>query len=67
MARPTTTRPTTVVIARRVSHVAVEVTSEYTRKLARFVDSGAPASYEMPVPAPTAKGQNQRFITSPNT
>ncbi|WP_176156712.1 hypothetical protein [Arthrobacter sp. P2b] len=34
---------------------AVDVTSEYSRKLLRLVASGAPGSYEMPVPAPTAK------------
>jgi len=36
--------PTVVVMARTVSQVRVEVTSEYTPNEARFCPSGAPAS-----------------------
>ena len=43
-AVPTRASPTTVVIARSVSQLSVEVTSEYTRKLARFSASGAPGA-----------------------
>jgi hypothetical protein len=37
MARPTTAIPMIVVMARRVSQPAVDVTSEYSRKLLRLV------------------------------
>jgi hypothetical protein len=59
--------PMTDVIARRVSQLRVEVTSEYSRKLARLVPSGAARSYEISVPEPTANGQNHRFMSRPNT
>ena len=45
MARPTTTIPMIVVTARRVSQPAVDVTSEYSRKLLRLVASGALGTY----------------------
>jgi len=32
---------------------------------ARFCPSGAPASYEMPVPRPTPNGQYQKFMINP--
>jgi len=37
--------PMIVVTARRVSQPAVDVTSEYSRKVLRLVASGAPSSY----------------------
>ena len=55
-----------VVIARTVSQVRVDVTREYRPNEARFWPSGASATYEIPVLAPTANGQNQKFMTSPN-
>jgi len=57
--------PTAVVTARTVSQVRVDVTSEYRPNEARFWPSGAPAEYEMSDPAPTANGQNHRFMMSP--
>ncbi|PPL20326.1 hypothetical protein GY24_01940 [Microterricola pindariensis] len=41
---PSSASPTTVVTARTVSQVSVELTSEYRANEARFVPSGAPAS-----------------------
>ena len=64
-AGPTRRIPTADVTARTVSQVAVEVTKEYRPNDARFWPRGAPGRYEMPVPEPTAKGQNQRFMISP--
>ena len=58
--------PTVVVIARTVSQVSVEVTSEYSPNDARFSPSGAPATYDSPLDPPTANGQNQKFISRPN-
>lgn len=58
--------PTLVVIARTVSQVSVEVTREYRPNEARFCPSGPAASYEIAVLPPTANGQNQKFMMSPN-
>ena len=57
--------PATVVAARTVSQVSVDVTSEYPTKRCRFSSVGAPAMYEMSVLPPTAIGQNHRFIRAP--
>jgi len=57
--------PTTVVTARTVSQVSVDVTREYRPNEARFWPRGAPAEYEMSDPAPTANGQNHRFMMRP--
>ena len=65
-AGPTSRMPTAVVTARTVSQVSVEVTRLYSPYEAIFCPSGAPASYESPVPTPTANGQNQRFMMRPN-
>ena len=64
-AGPKSRMPTVVVIARTVSQVDVDVTSEYRPNEARFWPIGAPAAYEIAVSEPTANGQNQKFITSP--
>jgi hypothetical protein len=57
--------PATVVAARTVSQVSVDVTREYPMKRCRFSSAGAPATNEMSVFPPTAMGQNHRFIRAP--
>ena len=56
----------TLVTARPVSQVRVEDTRVSTVNRPRFSHTEAPGTNETPVPAPTAYGQNHRFISAPN-
>jgi|APCry1669188879_1035177.scaffolds.fasta_scaffold203117_1 hypothetical protein len=58
--------PATVVAARTVSQVSVDVMSEYPTKRCTFSSVGAPAMKDMSVLPPTAMGQNHRFMSAPN-
>jgi len=65
---PSSTKSTAFVMARPVSHTAVEVISVYQTNRFRLVNSGPPGMYATSAPplGPVMKGQNHRFMSAPN-